>query len=48
MKKIILAIAVAAVATMAVVSSASADVARYQTQSMTITAVQPKDRRPVE
>ena len=43
MKKIILAVAVAAIATMAVVSSASADVARYQTQSMTITAVQPKD-----
>ena len=42
MKKIILAVAVAAVATMAVVSSASADVARYQTQSMTITAVQPE------
>jgi hypothetical protein len=40
-KKIILAVAVAAVATMAVVSSASADVARYQTQSMTITAIQP-------
>jgi hypothetical protein len=42
-KKIILAVAVAAVATMAVVSSASADVARYQTQTLTITAVQPKD-----
>ena len=42
MKKIILAVAVAAIATMAVVSSASADVARYQTQSMTITAVQPE------
>ncbi len=42
MKKIFLAVAVAAVATMAVVSSASADVARYQTQSMTITAVQPE------
>ena len=42
MKKIILAVAVAAVATMAVVSSASAGVARYQTQSMTITAVQPE------
>jgi hypothetical protein len=41
-KKIILAVAVAAVATMAVVSSASADVARYQTQSMTITAIQPE------
>lgn len=43
MRKIILAVAVAAVATMAFVGSASADVARYQTQSMTITAVQPKD-----
>ena len=42
MKKIFLAVAVAAVATMAVVSSASADVARYQTQSFTITAVQPE------
>ena len=42
MKKIILAVAVAAVATMAVVSSASADVARYQTQTFTITAVQPE------
>jgi hypothetical protein len=41
-KKISLALAVAAIATMAVVSSASADVARYQTQSMTITAVQPE------
>jgi hypothetical protein len=41
-KKIILAVAIAAVATMAVVSSASADVARYQTQSMTIIAVQPE------
>jgi hypothetical protein len=41
-KKIFLALAVAAIATMAVVSSASADVARYQTQSMTITAVQPE------
>jgi hypothetical protein len=43
MKKIILAIAVAAIATIAFVGSASAGVARYQTQSMTITAVQPKD-----
>ena len=43
MKKIILAAAVAAVASMAVASFASADVARYQTQTMTITAVQPKD-----
>jgi hypothetical protein len=47
-KKISLALAVAAIATMAVVSSASAGVERsgverYQTQSMTITAVQPKD-----
>ena len=42
MKKIILAVAVAAIATMAVVSSASAGVERYQTQSMTITAVQPE------
>jgi hypothetical protein len=41
-KKIFLAVAVAAVATMAVVSSASADVARYQTQTFTITAVQPE------
>ena len=43
MRKIILAFAVAAVASMAVIASASAGVARYQTQSMTITAVQPKD-----
>jgi hypothetical protein len=42
MKKIILAFAVAAVATMAVAVSASAGVDRYQTQSMTITAVQPE------
>ena len=42
MKKISLALAVAAIATMAVVSSASAGVERYQTQSMTITAVQPE------
>jgi hypothetical protein len=42
-KKFILAVAVAAVATMGIVSSASASVERYQTQSMTITAVQPKD-----
>ena len=42
MKKFILAVAVAAVATMAVVSSASAGVERYQMQSMTITAVQPE------
>ena len=43
MKKIILAFAVAAVATMAVAVSASAGVERYQTLSFTITAVQPKD-----
>jgi hypothetical protein len=45
LKKIILAVAVAAVAIMAVASVASAGgrPARYQTQSMTITAVQPKD-----
>ena len=42
MKKIILAAAVAALAVMAIASSASADVARYQMQSMTITAVQPE------
>ena len=42
MKKIILAVAVAAVASMAVIASASAGVERYQTQSMTITAVQPE------
>ena len=42
MKKIILAVAVAAVATMSIVSSASADVARYPTQTMTLTAVQPE------
>src|SRR6478752_2969988 len=44
LRKIILAVAVAALATMAIVSSASAGVPRYQTQSMTITAVQPKDQ----
>ena len=49
MKKIILAVAVAAVASMAVVcprwigSPASAGVERYQMQTMTITAVQPED-----
>ena len=43
MKKFILAVAVAAVATMAVASCAFSDVARYQTQSMTITAVQPEN-----
>ena len=43
MKKIILAVAVAALATMAVASSAMAGVERYQMQSMTITAVQPED-----
>ena len=42
MKKLILAVAVAAVATMGIVSSASAGVERYQMQSMTITAVQPE------
>jgi len=42
LRKIILAVAVAALATMAIVSSASAGVPRYQTQSMTITAVQPE------
>ena len=49
MKKIILAVAVTAVASMAIASSvsagskpASAGVERYQTQSMTITAVQPE------
>ena len=43
MKKIILAVAVVAVATMAVASSALAGVERHQeTQSMTITAVQPE------
>jgi hypothetical protein len=41
-KKFILAVAVTAVAVMGVVSSASAGVERYQTQSMTITAVQPE------
>ncbi len=43
MKKVILALAVAAIASMAVVSSASAGVERYQMQTMTITAVQPED-----
>ena len=42
MKKIILAAAISALAVMAIASSASADVARYQMQSMTITAVQPE------
>ena len=42
MKKIILAVAVAATAVMALAASASAGVERYQTQSMTITAVQPE------
>ena len=37
MKKLILAVALAAVATMAVVASASADVPRYQTQTGTLT-----------
>ncbi len=42
MKKFLLAVAVAAVATMGIASSASAGVERYQTQTMTITAVQPE------
>ena len=42
MKKIFLALAVTAVASMALIATASAGVARYQTQSMTITAVQPE------
>ena len=42
MKRVILAVAVAAVASLAVIGSASAGVERYQTQSMTITAVQPE------
>ena len=42
MKKFLLAVAVAAVATMGVASSASAGVERYQEQTMTITAVQPE------
>jgi hypothetical protein len=41
-KKILLAVAVAAVAAMGIVSSASAGVERYQTQTLTITAVQPE------
>jgi hypothetical protein len=41
-KKFLLAVAVAAVATMGIVSSASAGVERYQTQTLTITAVQPE------
>ena len=41
-KKLSLALAIAAIATMAIVSSASAGVDRYQTQSMTLTAVQPE------
>ena len=40
-KKIFLALAVAAIATMAVVSSASAGVERYQTQTATFTVTQP-------
>ena len=39
LKRLIFAAAVAALATMAVASSASADVARYQTQTSTLTAV---------
>ena len=42
MKKLILALVVAALAVMAVASSALAAVERYQTQTMTITAVQPE------
>ena len=45
MKKFNLAVAFAAVATMAVASSASADVERYQVESWTITALQ---RDPVD
>jgi hypothetical protein len=41
-KKFFLAVAVTAIASMAVIASASAGVERYQTQSMTITAVQPE------
>jgi hypothetical protein len=41
-KKINLAVALAAVATMAVTSSASAGVERYQEKTFTITAVQPE------
>ena len=47
LKKIILAIAVAAVATMAFVGSASAGVARYQTQTATFTATTPYGRAAV-
>ena len=43
MKKIILAAAVAALASLAVAAFASAGVGRYQTQPMTITAVQPEN-----
>lgn len=41
MKKISLALAIAAIVTMAVVSSASAGVERYQTQTATFTVTQP-------
>jgi hypothetical protein len=41
-KKFLLAVAVAAVASMGIVSSASAGVERYQMQTLTITAVQPE------
>lgn len=41
MKKILFAVAVAVLATMAVVSSASAGVERYQTQTATFTVTQP-------
>ena len=41
MRKIILAVAVAALATMAIVSSASAGVSRYQSQTAAFTVTQP-------
>src|SRR3954447_16501280 len=41
MKKVILAVALAAIATVAVVTSASAGVERYQTQTATFTVTQP-------
>jgi hypothetical protein len=41
LRKIILAVAVAALATMAIVSSASAGVSRYQSQTATFTVTQP-------
>ena len=49
MKKIIFAAVVAALASVAVIASASAGVDRYQTQTLTLTAVQPEGAvRPVE